>query len=105
MALSSGVVTVVDEVTVPPPLAPQRTLRLSGPTVTLIGCLLCLGFTAFGMVLGALVGHKIDESSSDFFKTRWLLGGIVGTVLGVICGVSILVLFLKGFWGTNRGRI
>ncbi len=98
IALSSGDIAIIDEVTVPPSLPPRGTVRLGGWTVTIIGCLLCLGFTAVGTVLGGLLGHEFDASSSDVIKTRWLLGGLVGAILGVICGVGIFVAFLKRFW-------
>jgi hypothetical protein len=98
MALSSGDIAVIDEATVPPPLPPRRTVRLCGWTVTIIGCLLCVGLTAAGAGLGGLLGHELDASSSDFIKSYWLLGGTVGAILGLICGVSILVAFLKRFW-------
>ena len=97
IALSSGNIVVIDEVTAPPPLPPRQPVKLSGWTLTIIGCLVCLGSTAVGTVLGALLGHELDESSSDFFKTHWLIGGIVGAILGVICGVSILVAFVRRF--------
>jgi hypothetical protein len=72
-------------------------VRLSGWTLTIIGCLVCLGSTAVGTVLGGLLGHELDAASSEFIKTYWLLGGIAGAVLGVICGVSILVALAKRF--------
>jgi hypothetical protein len=98
VALSSGDIAVIDEVTVPPLLPPRRTVKLSGLTVTIIGCLLCGGLIAAGAVLGGLLGHELDATSSDFIKTRWLLGGIVGAILGLICGIGILVAFLQRFW-------
>lgn len=97
LALSSGGIAVILEVTASPPLPPRQPVRLSGWTLTIIGCLVCLGSTAVGTVLGGLLGHELDASSSDFIKTYWLLGGVVGAVLGVICGVSILVAFAKRF--------
>jgi hypothetical protein len=98
IALSSGDIAVIDEVTVPPPLPPRRTVRLSGRTVTIIGCLICLGLTTAGVVIGVWVGHELDASSNELFGARWLLGAITGAILGVIGGVSILVAFLKRFW-------
>jgi hypothetical protein len=97
IALSSGGIAVIAEVTAPPPLPARQPVRLSGRTLTIIGCLVCLGSIAVGTVLGGLLGHELDASSSEFIKTYWLLGGIVGAILGVICGVSILVAFVKRF--------
>ena len=45
IVLGSGHMVAVDRVTVPLPSPPRRLPRISGWVVTVLGCLLCLGFT------------------------------------------------------------
>jgi hypothetical protein len=97
IVLRSGELAVVEEVAAPPPSLSGQPVRLSGCTLTVIGSLNCLVSTAIGTVIGGLLGHEADASSSEFLKSKWLLGGFVGAIPGVICGVNLLVAVVKRF--------
>lgn len=84
IVLGSGDIATIDRVTIPPPALPPRTLKLSRWTATILGCLLCLGSTTIGAVVGLWIGHDLDKSSHEFIRVRWLVGGMVGAILGVI---------------------
>lgn len=96
--LSRGDLAAIDQVTSPAPLPPPRTVKLSGWTVTILGCLICLAFASVGGIIGGWAGHVADESSGDLLKFDWFFGGIAGALIGLFCGVGVFVVLLKRFW-------
>ena len=58
----------------------------------------CVGTTVIGAVLGAVVGHEVDMVHAEAIRTRWIVFGTSGTIVGLVCGVGLLVMILGRVW-------
>ena len=97
IALASGDLASVDRIDLPSP-APPPMPRLNVGLAAFLGCLLCLGMTVAGAVLGAMVGHEVDRVHAEAIRTRWVVFGTTGTIVGLFCGVALLVAILGRIW-------
>jgi hypothetical protein len=68
--------------------------------VGFLGCLACIGSVTVGAVIGGLIGtggispSAMEGEGAGLGVLAWLftvgMGGVVGAIVGLICGVSIL---------------
>jgi hypothetical protein len=109
LARAEGLVTI-DRVSVPAPLPPSRLPKLSGFAAGCLACLACVGCVTLGAVIGALVGKESEPPGprpeerfiQAFFgvpvlRTEWVAGSIVGALVGLACGVGILLACYRHF--------
>ena len=89
IARQAGIVTV-DRLGPPPSLPPSRLPKLSGFTLGCLSLLGCVGAVILGAVIGA-AAMKGTEPPGFASLDATLRGGLVGSIIGLVCGIGTLV--------------